>query len=204
MLKSARILLSEAILVLIMVILHSVWLFWFFNLCDLLCNILKKISVSNFTLSQYKLIIIYIALNDIIVLFLSQISQVNLVYQIHKHVFFPRELLCNDDSFVKYSCNQVYDRLMVTTDMYDFKIPYLLGNSFGCPCGLIELSKLKTIIEDNDNEYKCIEIVPFNPQKTAPSTVSLQMLGSDPNAVGASHCQDGQGEKINDLRRVIF
>ena len=112
--------------------------------------------------------------------------------------------LCNDDSFVKYSCNQVYDRLMVTPDMYDFKIPYLLGNSFGCPCGLIELSKLKTIIENNGNEYQCIEIVPFNPPKSAPSTVSLQMLGPTPNAVGASHCQDGQGETINEVRRIIF
>jgi hypothetical protein len=109
--------------------------------------------------------------------------------------------LCNDDSFVKYSCNQVYDRIMVTPEMYDNQTPYLVGKSFGCPCGLIELSKIKTIIENN---YQCIEIVAYDPPKIAPSTVSLQMLSSTLDAVGASHCQEGQGETIDDVRRVMY
>jgi hypothetical protein len=93
---------------------------------------------------------------------------------------------------------------MVTPEMYDVNTPYLIGKSFGCPCGLIEISKLKTIIETNGRDYQCMEIVDFNPIKTAPSTVSLQMVGSDPDAVGASHCQEGQSEIINDIRRVII
>ena len=113
------------------------------------------------------------------------------------------KILCNDDSFVKYSCNQVYERLMVTPEMYDNQTPYLVGKAFACPCGLIELSKLKTIVENNSKEYQCFEIIDFNPPKIALSTVSLQMLTIDVDAVGASHCQEGQNETINDIRRVI-
>ena len=90
--------------------------------------------------------------------------------------------------------------LNVTPDMFDIESPYLIGNAFGCPCGLLEISKLKTIIESNDQIF---EILPFNPPKTALSTVSLQMLLPEANAVSASHCQEGQGESINDIKRLV-
>jgi len=109
--------------------------------------------------------------------------------------------LCNNENSVKYNCNQVYRVLYVSPDMFDTKTPYLLGNAFGCPCGLLEISKLKTIIESEDQMFV---ISVFNPSKVAASTVSLQMLLPNPNAVSASHCQEGQGETINNILKIIL
>jgi hypothetical protein len=74
--------------------------------------------------------------------------------------------------------------------------------SFGCPCGLVELSKIKTIILNKTNEYQFIEICPFSPPQKELSTVSLQMLGEYGNGLNASHCQEGQDETINDIKRI--
>ena len=47
--------------------------------------------------------------------------------------------------------------------------------------------------------HQIFEILPFNPLKSALSTVSLQMLLPGSNAVSASHCQEGQRETINNI-----
>lgn len=110
--------------------------------------------------------------------------------------------LCNDGNSVKYKCKKIYEVLFVSSEMYDLTIPYLLGNSFGCPCGLIELSKLKTVI--NTPHYRIIKIVDYVPPKTGITTVSLQMFGEDANASSASHCQAGQGESIRNLEFIQY
>lgn len=110
--------------------------------------------------------------------------------------------LCIDGNSVKYKCKKIYEVLFVSPNMYDLTIPYLLGNSFGCPCGLIELSKLKTVI--TTPHMRIIKIVDFLPAKKAITTVSLQMFSQNANASSASHCQAGQGESIRNLEFIHY
>ena len=122
----------------------------------------------------------------------------NLVFY-YNNAFYPinkTNLLAftNDGNKVKFKCNQVYSILNVTPDKYDIANPYLMGSSFSCPCGLLLLSQIKTILNSSDQLF---EIIPAG--TTAPSTVSYQMTTPQANAVGASHCQEGQGANINNI-----
>jgi surface protein len=149
-----------------------------------------------------------IEMDDVSVLDHLKASMNNVAFYFNKTFYITDKarlkILCHDVNFVKYRCHDVYNILQVTPDKYDGKTPYLLGNSFGCPCGLLEISKLKTIIETNSIEFQCFVILPFEPAMNAPSTVSLQMLGPNPNASGASHCQEGQGETICNIQRTSY
>ena len=91
-----------------------------------------------------------------------------------------------DKSFVKYVCP-------VTGSMRDIvkTVPYLYGRALGIECGLIKLSQIKQLIESN---IKYVEIVKTD--EYAKSTASLSMLLPGANAVGASHCQEGQDAPI--------
>jgi hypothetical protein len=115
----------------------------------------------------------------------------NVCYPINKENL---NKLVRDKNFVKFKCHSVSHALYVTENMYDNSNPYLLGTSFGCPCGLIPLSQLKTVLSETGQLFG---IVPSG--TSAPSTVSYQMTTPRANAVGASHCQEGQGADINTL-----
>jgi len=103
--------------------------------------------------------------------------------------------ICQDKSFVKYICKRVSTGIAVTQQMIEPE-PYITGRSFGCLCGLIPMSHVKYMIENGDERVFYIQ---KSKTKTAPSTASLQMLLPNPNAVGASHCQAGQDEQVNDV-----
>ena len=115
----------------------------------------------------------------------------NAFYPINKTNLFA---FTADGNKVKFKCNQVYSILYITPDKYDIANPYLMGSSFSCPCGLLLLSQIKTILNSPDQLF---EIIPAG--TTAPSTVSYQMTTPQANAVGASHCQEGQGANINNI-----
>ena len=120
--------------------------------------------------------------------------------------------LCSDSSAVKYNCLTV-DRIN-----FDRTTPYLTGRSFGCLCGLIEMSKIKTIIETP--EIRVVQILDFTPEKNTLSTVSQtallvnlkqnaaqlsneeQAIVNASNWVSVSHCQAGQEEKIRDIQKL--
>jgi hypothetical protein len=106
--------------------------------------------------------------------------------------------LCHIENFVKYVCHEVGTALHISNDKY-VNTPYLNGSSFGCFCGLLPISKIKMIVDSTDinstDNINCFHIIKIG---DAPSTVSLDVLnGAD--VVSASHCQDGQGESINDI-----
>jgi surface protein len=120
--------------------------------------------------------------------------------------------LCSDISAVKYNCHAV-GRIN-----FDRTTPYLTGRSFGCLCGLIEMSKIKTIIETP--EIRVVQILDFIPEKNALSTISqsallvylkqnaAQLSNEEREIVNASdwvsvsHCQAGQEEKIRDIQKL--
>jgi hypothetical protein len=104
---------------------------------------------------------------------------------------------CRDVNFVKYACKEVYDILYVTPDKYDGDVPYLMGKSFGF-WGILSIAQVKTIVESEEGH----QFIVLEESGTVPSTVSLQMLGPNANAVGASHCQEGQQEKIYSMSSI--
>jgi hypothetical protein len=106
--------------------------------------------------------------------------------------------LCKDENSVKYACKGVYTSILyVTPDKYHGDVPYLAGKSFGF-YGILSIAQLKTIVESKEDH----QFIVLKESGTVPSTVSLQMLGSNANAVSASHCQEGHGEKIYSMHRV--
>jgi len=123
--------------------------------------------------------------------------------------------LCSDFAAVKYKCNAITGN----SSNYDKTVPYLNGRSFGCfLAGLIEVSKVKTIIETP--EIKVVKIIDFIPEQNALSTISigsiLSYLGYSPDLdrllpaestivlaqsiSSASHCQAEQDAKIQDIQ----
>jgi hypothetical protein len=137
-----------------------------------------------------------------------------IVYLTNLHLVSKTRLmnLCSDSSSVKYNCLTV-DRIN-----FDRTIPYLSGRSFGCLCGLIEVSKIKTIIETP--EIRVVQILDFIPEQNTLSTVSQTALlvnlkqnagqlsneeraiVNASNWVSVSHCQAGQEEKIRDIQKL--
>ena len=131
---------------------------------------------------------------------------------LNKFHFTTKERLkqsCLDKELVKYKCHKVEHILMVTPNKFDTETPYLIGKAFACHCGLLEMSKIKTIIESQTEEYPIFEIKSFEPKQKALSTTSLEMVDPDPNSmieygIGRSHCQEGQEEEIRDVLRIII
>ena len=113
--------------------------------------------------------------------------------------------LCMDSVNLRYSCNNVMPHLLfMTPDLYNREVPYLSGRTFGCPCGLLEVSKLKTIIT-GPVEDQIFVIKDFDPIQNAVSTVSIGMIYNLPNAaVSGSHCQEGQESKIHDICKLVM
>jgi hypothetical protein len=106
--------------------------------------------------------------------------------------------LCTDVNSVKYACKGVYTSILyVTPDKYHGDVPYLAGKSFGF-YGILSIAQLKTIVESKEDH----QFIVLKESGKVPSTVSLQMLGSNANAVSASHCQEGHGEKIYSMHRL--
>jgi hypothetical protein len=143
-------------------------------------------------------------------------EDINHVVFVFERKFYPiskedLQRLCDDCSFIKYECLNGMQTINTT--------PYLLGKSFNVPCGLIELSKIKTIIETP--EIRLVHIVDFDPPQDVDTTASLlailsilrfnevnfprlspyeQDIIQDFNFVGASHCQAGQDERVRDTK----
>jgi surface protein len=103
-------------------------------------------------------------------------------------------------SSVKYRCIKEGTTLVPVMTNVDTENPYVMLNSLGSTSGgLVPLGAMKTILADPS--IRIIEIA--TPEiATAVSTASLQMLGPNPNALAASHCQAGQGDKIYALKKM--
>jgi surface protein len=98
---------------------------------------------------------------------------------------------------VKYAC-------INTGSMAEHNIikdtPYLHLNGVGFVTGgLVPLSKIKALL--TNNSVRAVQI-PSVSTGYATTTVSVAMLGPHANAVGASHCQEGQGDHIYSLKKM--
>jgi hypothetical protein len=67
---------------------------------------------------------------------------------------------------------------------------------------LVYLKNIKTILESNRSSERVFEIV-REPINHYASTASLQMLSDNPNAVSASHCQEGQEANVFEIKKIV-
>ena len=103
---------------------------------------------------------------------------------------------------IKYKCRSVSTALVPQLGNLDTSKPCVSLNSFGGTSGgLALLGAMKSVLADPS-----IRIVEISTPEidNAVSTASVQMLGPDPNAVAASHCQEGQGDKIYALKKMTM
>jgi len=111
-----------------------------------------------------------------------------------------RNILLERGSSIKYKCRSVSTALVPQLGNLDVSKPCVTLNSFGGTAGgMALLGAMKSVL--TDSSIRIVEIA--TPEiDNAVSTASLRMLGPDPNAVGASHCQEGQGDKIYALKKM--
>ena len=117
----------------------------------------------------------------------------------------------NNDRSIIFGCKEV-NSLKSTNVIRD--MPYINPLSFGIAVGLFRLSDIKTVL--NDPTIRCIEVGDYPidekgvtakkpiPNKELVTVTSLYMLGQNPNALGALHCQDGQKMQVYSLRKMAF
>jgi len=101
----------------------------------------------------------------------------------------------NQGKNIKYEC-------LTTGSMNPSNIvftnPYFSMRSIGS-YGLVSLGQINEIIQNESIKY--VEMT-TEPIKQLVSTASLQVTGPNPNYVGASHCQEGQGENVYNLLNI--
>jgi surface protein len=130
---------------------------------------------------------------------LEKINDINfVVFYFNNHFYlFDRNQLdtnCKDPEFVKYACNQIYQVLHVSPNMYDGTYPYLIGNIIGIPVGFIPLDQLKKVVY---SRYPIIRI-DRQDENEIPTTVSLNVIMYG-DASSASHCQKDHGGRVGNL-----
>jgi surface protein len=135
--------------------------------------------------------------SDNLVFILPAKKSVNMNYYLFSKEGLKESIM--NQSNIKYGCNNVYNRLHITEDMYDADVHYLVLRSIGFPGGVVKLELIQKIIQDES--IQMVEIVKTDDKLI--STVSAQMLMPDPNAVGASRCQKGQDEQVYTLKKIV-
>ncbi len=101
---------------------------------------------------------------------------------------------------LKYACVNVDTAITPRIENVITDTPYLFLNGAGFTTGgLVPLGMIKTIL--SDITIKAVQI-PSTPVGNAVSTTSFQMLGPNPMAVSASHCQAGQDAAIYTMKRM--
>jgi surface protein len=103
------------------------------------------------------------------------------------------------NSIIKFGCKQIGTSIVPRRENLDLEEAYFTMKSLGS-YGLVKLSQINTIIADTS--IRCIEISP-EPLWELPSKASYQMIfSSTPDAIGSSHCQEGQNENVYDLLKI--
>lgn len=101
---------------------------------------------------------------------------------------------------VKFACKAVETSIIPRRDNIEPRPAYISLRSLGCMVdGLVTVEEMVSVVETQ--ETRCVNIS-STPSREVPSTASYQMLGPTPNAVGASHCQEGQGAKVYSLEDI--
>jgi surface protein len=118
----------------------------------------------------------------------------------------------NSDSNIIFECKKVDTSIVPRAENVIRDMPYINPRCFGVLVGLFRLSDIKTVL--NDPTIRCIEVGYYpkdetgvralnpRPFKKLVTVASLSMLGRNPNALGALHCQAGQEMYVYSLRKI--
>jgi hypothetical protein len=126
----------------------------------------------------------------------------NLVFKINESFFGinkeqMRPIYENNDETV-YGCFKIGTSLIPRRENVDMENPYFNLNKIGIPSGIVKHEYIKKILHDDKN--KLYEIVKTE-QKCVASTTG-QMLGRNPNAVSADHCQARSDKVIYEIQII--
>jgi surface protein len=110
------------------------------------------------------------------------------------------EHIIPNKSNIKFGCREISRSIVPMAENVIRDIPYLSVRSLGVMSGgLIRLNAIKSVL--TNPTIRAIYI-PSRPTMHLITTTSLQMLGRNPGAVSASHCQEGQGEAVYDIFKI--
>ena len=120
----------------------------------------------------------------------------------------------NSESRIIFGCKNVDTSIVPRAQNVIRDIPYINPLCVGIAVGLFRLSDIKTIL--NDPTIRCIEVGDYpidekgeraknpSPVTELVTVTSLSMLGQNPNALGALHCQEGQKMQVYSLRKMAL
>ena len=124
----------------------------------------------------------------------------NIIFILGNHMFFTnRDYISralNDDNMIKFGCNDDSGRLNPQNIVRN--IPYISYKFVGLYSGLVTVLQNLSVIKQGKRIFY---VTPTN--QKLPSTVSLSVLYGG-NRVGASHCQEGQGDTVYTLSYVDY
>jgi surface protein len=134
-------------------------------------------------------------INNVVFYFKGKVSSLISKEQLKQFTTDPSYL----GSSIKYGCKQIDTSIIPRKSNLELDEPYFSMKTIGS-YGLVKLSQINTIIQDET--IRCIEIS-SEPTKNLVSTASYQMVYyNNPNAIGASHCQEGQNENVYELSKI--
>jgi surface protein len=125
-------------------------------------------------------------------------------YQRKPSFFITREqLLPNLNEYIRFGCLHISHSLLPRVENLE-AIAYVALRPLGFPLaeGMVPLFQLNNALYPESPKSVCLEIT--ETEKIFPSVVSLQMLGNEPNAVSAAHCQEGQQQKVYELKQINY
>lgn len=125
-------------------------------------------------------------------------------YQAKPSFFITREqLLTGLNTNIRFGCHSVARSIIPRIENLE-PIAYVALRPIGFPLaeGIVPLFQLNNALYPDIPKAFCLEIT--ETEQIFPSVASLQMLTSQPNAVSASHCQEGQEQKVYSLKQILL
>jgi hypothetical protein len=126
----------------------------------------------------------------------------NLVFKINESFFGinkeqMRPIYENNDETV-YGCFKIGTSIVPRRENVDIENPYFNLNKIGIPSGIVKHDYITKILHDNTNQL--YEIVKTEHKYEASTTG--QLLGRNPNAVSADHCQARSDKVIYEIQII--
>ena len=103
-----------------------------------------------------------------------------------------------------YGCYNADTTIIPRTENVDKKEPYFYLNKIGIISGIVQYGYIENILQsESTSKIQYYKIFPTEKQrKEWKATTTGEMLGTDPQAVGAHHCQEGTSKKIYEIHRL--
>lgn len=105
--------------------------------------------------------------------------------------------LMRDGSVFKFPCKSIAETFGVSPSNLELKRPLFTLRNLGLYEGYVLYSQINELLSNPE-----IRVVALQEKERLLTVASLQMLSNSPNAVSASHCQDGQGGMLYEMKQI--